>query len=74
MYQIVTLKDDSHFRYHERDGAGLRVSFDQTDREQVWAVLPRPPAGDSRSVAQWIADYSATLGACVEIASTRAAS
>lgn len=70
MFTTAILADGTHFRFHDRDSAGLRVSFDQSDREQVWGVLPRPPKGYAGSAAQWIANYSASGGACTEVSST----
>ena len=70
MYTTALLADGTHFRFHGRDGAGLRVSFDQTDREQVWGVMPRPPAGYTGTTAQWIADYSASGDTRKEVVST----
>lgn len=57
-YSTVRLTDGTHFRFHGRDRSGLRVSFDQSDQEQVWGLIPRPPAGYAHGDAQWIADYS----------------
>lgn len=69
MYTIVTLTDGTHFRFHARSNSGLRVSFDQTDQEQVWGVIPYPPTDYRGDHAQWIADYSGNASACKEIAS-----
>ena len=70
MYTTATLADGTHFRYTDRFGGELRVSFDQTNREAVWGVLPRPPTTWSGSIASWIADYSASGSACREVVST----
>lgn len=64
MYQTVTLTDGTHFRFHCNDRAGLRVSFDQTNRETGWGLIPYPPTGYAGSQAQWIADYSCPPGGC----------
>lgn len=65
----VTLADGSHFRFHTLDRSGLRVSFDQADREQVWGLIPRPPADYTGTLAQWIADYSSDGTTTTEIVS-----
>lgn len=68
MHIVVNLADGTHFRYHSGDRAGLRVSFDQTDMEQVWGVFPHPPQSYDGSDAQWIAEFSASkTHPCVEI-------
>jgi hypothetical protein len=69
MYTIVNLADGTHFRFHSRDTSGLRVSFDQTDAEQVWGVIPHPPHGYEHGSARWIAEYSASDGACTDVTS-----
>jgi hypothetical protein len=35
MYTTATLEDGTHFRFSDRSGSEIRVSFDQTNREQV---------------------------------------
>jgi hypothetical protein len=53
--------------------SGVRIIVQNSNKwtkpEQVWGVIPRPPASYEGSTAQWIADYSSGAGdgACAKV-------
>lgn len=58
MYYRVNLGNGRHFRMSV--GSRTRVSFDQSDKGNIWGVMPIPEDFDGTDYdrAQWIAEFT----------------